>query len=77
MYYALNMNAVYFSVGKLTGISMSLLLSTFYRYRHRNLVELMGFCYKPKAIVYEFMERGNLLRNLHGKVMCSLIFAKL
>ena len=36
-----------------------------FRCRHRNLVELMGFCVTSPALVYEFMERGNLHYLIH------------
>lgn len=34
------------------------------RCRHRNLVDLMGFCLSPPMLVYEYMERGNLYDQL-------------
>ena len=35
------------------------------RFRHKNLVELMGYCLNPAALVLEFMEEGNLDSHLH------------
>ena len=40
------------------------------RYRHKNLVELMGVCRSPPALVLEFMEEGSLFDHLHKKVDC-------
>ncbi len=38
------------------------------RFRHANLVELLGYCSLPSVIVYEFMGEGSLYDHLHGKV---------
>ena len=39
------------------------------RYRHPNLVELMGICRSEvTALVYEYMTRGSLYHNLHNIV---------
>jgi hypothetical protein len=35
--------------------------------KHRNVVELLGVCYKPPALVTEFMERGSLFEYLQDK----------
>ena len=37
------------------------------KYRHRNLVDLMGFCAQSDccALVYEFLEQGSFYDNLH------------
>jgi serine/threonine protein kinase len=35
------------------------------RYRHPNLIELMGYCRAPPALVYPYMHRGSLYKNLH------------
>ena len=35
------------------------------RYRHKNLVELMGVCKSPPALVLEFMEEGSLYDHIH------------
>lgn len=50
-------------------------LHLYVRFRHRNLVDLMGFCRKPQAIVYEYMEQGSLFQHLHIKVTCSVVVA--
>lgn len=39
-----------------------------YGCRHRNLVDLMGFCTDPPALIYEYMEQGNLFDRLFNKV---------
>ena len=40
----------------------------FYRYRHRNVVGLVGCCRTPPILLFEFMEQGSLLEHLHDKV---------
>ena len=42
-----------------------LLIVFLLRFRHHNLVELMGYCIKPPCIVYEFLEKGCLFSCLH------------
>lgn len=43
-----------------------------YRFRHPNLLPLMGYCTQPPTLVSPFMERGSLYRNLHKwKVIIS------
>ncbi|XP_065887583.1 uncharacterized protein [Dysidea avara] len=37
------------------------------RCRHKNLVELMGYCSKPPMLIYEFMEQGSLHQRLFKK----------
>ena len=39
-----------------------------YRYRHKNVVDLMGYVTSPPTIVYEFMDEGSLYDHLHGQV---------
>ena len=34
------------------------------RCRHKNLVELLGFCRSPPMLLYEYMENGNLYDRL-------------
>ncbi len=36
---------------------------------HRNLVSLLGYCDEPeiKALIYEYVAKGNLHENLSGK----------
>lgn len=41
------------------------------RYRHKNLIEFMGFCCSPPAIVFELMERGSLADNLHVRLLIN------
>ena len=41
------------------------IIQLLYRYRHSNLVDLMGYCVSPPALVYEFMEGGSLFDRLH------------
>ena len=38
------------------------------RFRHKNLVELMGYCPKPVCLIYEYMEIGSLYKCLHDQV---------
>jgi hypothetical protein len=45
------------------------------KYRHKNVVELMGFCTSPPAIVYEYMENGSLYDNLHTVKYINILFA--
>lgn len=40
------------------------------RCRHQNIVELMGVCVDPPALVYGYMENGTLYKWLHSEVMC-------
>ena len=44
-----------------------MVLFPFYRFRHPNLVEVMGFCCseRVKAVIYTFAENGSLYCNLH------------
>lgn len=35
------------------------------RYRHPNLVPLMGYCEDPPCLVYPLMQRYSLFKNLH------------
>ena len=42
------------------------------RFRHKNIVQLMGYCDRPPALIYEFMENGSLFHHLHSKVRVSL-----
>ena len=44
------------------------LYKQYYRYRHKNLFDLMGICQTPLALVLEFMEEGSLSDHLHKKV---------
>ena len=49
-------------------------LPVIYRCRHRNLVDLLGFCSQPPSLVYEFMEEGNLYDRLHKvKIVCEQV----
>lgn len=43
-------------------------LCTDNRYRHSNLIELMGYCTSPPGLVFQFMQNGSLYDNLHVKV---------
>ena len=38
------------------------------RFRHNNLVQLMGFTKSPPCVVYEFMQNGSLYHNIHEVV---------
>ena len=46
------------------------------RYRHPNLVPLMGYCEKPPCLVYPLMKRYSLFKNIHDsdimKVSCDV-----
>ena len=45
-----------------------------FRFRHRNLVDLVGFCFDPPMLVYEFMEQGNLADRLCDSVsLCYIV----
>ena len=46
-------------------VALSVCLMLHYRFRHKNLVELMGFCSQPACIVYEYLEIGSLFDCLH------------
>ena len=48
----------------------NVLVCAFYRCRHRNLIDLMGYCPSPPMLVYEYAEKGNLHEWLFTKV-CS------
>lgn len=52
-----------------SAITSSALLYT-YRFRHPNIVPLMGYCPQPPALVYPFMARQSLFRNLHQWKVC-------
>ena len=39
--------------------------TSLFRYRHPNLIVLMGYCKNPPALVYPYMQRGSLYKNLH------------
>ena len=42
------------------------------RFRHQNIVELMGFCNSDEvsAILYRYMENGSLYDHLHEVIHC-------
>lgn len=40
-------------------------LNILYRFRHNNLVQLMGFSKSPPCVVYEYMQHGSLYHNIH------------
>lgn len=52
------------------GTKTRLLIPCLYhcRCRHRNLVDLMGYCLYPPTLIYEYMEQGNLHDKLFNKV---------
>lgn len=42
------------------------------KYRHRNVVGLVGCCRTPPILLFEFMEQGSLLEHLHDKTRAPL-----
>jgi serine/threonine protein kinase len=42
------------------------------KFRHPNLVQLMGYCSNPAVIVYEYLPRGSLYDNIHEKKPCPI-----
>ena len=44
-----------------------------YRFRHRNLVDLVGFSFDPPMLVYKFMEQGNLADRLCDTVSLYVV----
>lgn len=55
-------------VTQLEYLSILSLLYLYHRFRHRNIVDLMGYSQRPPALVFEFMENGSLFHHLHSKV---------
>ncbi len=51
---------------------MILLHTATVRFRHRNLVDLLGYCKDPPALIFEYMEQGSLFDHLHKKVTLLL-----
>ena len=60
-------------ISTLTRFSLTLLdvsvviyiLFHIFRFRHPNLLPLMGYCTQPPTLVSPYMERGSLYANLH------------
>lgn len=46
-------------------VQMKAEISALSKFRHPNLVPLMGVCTSPPCIIYEYMSRGSLYHNLH------------
>ena len=42
-----------------------------FRCRHKNLVDLVGYCSNPSVLVYEYMEVGNLHNRMFKTVTMS------